>query len=239
MDAVTIIGAGPSGLRAAENLARDGWNVRVLEEHPKIGVPTHCSGLISKTGVQTTRLDLDGIVWNVIKGARIYAPNGAMLQVQKKDAVAYVIDRAGLDQKMALRAAKAGAQIELNTQLIDINGDKVFIKRNARGEMIKSKFIIGADGVNSKTRELIGIKLPQEKFVHSIQIRAKGNFDQDFVEVYLGDYAKNYFGWVIPESKTSAKIGFATTLGSKVKEMFQEFVSKKNFQVDQFEYDSA
>ena len=44
---VAVVGAGPAGSRTARDLARDGLRVLLLEEHRRIGVPSHCSGMIS------------------------------------------------------------------------------------------------------------------------------------------------------------------------------------------------
>ena len=37
-----IVGAGPAGLSAAEEIATSGLSVIVLEEHPTIGLPVAC-----------------------------------------------------------------------------------------------------------------------------------------------------------------------------------------------------
>ncbi|MGH7431616.1 MAG: FAD-dependent oxidoreductase, partial [Candidatus Methylomirabilales bacterium] len=46
MHDVIVVGAGPAGSQTAASLAQRGYTVLVLEEHPQIGVPTNCSGLI-------------------------------------------------------------------------------------------------------------------------------------------------------------------------------------------------
>ena len=44
---VAVVGAGPAGLYAALLLAEEGFDVGVLEEHSVVGVPAHCTGVIS------------------------------------------------------------------------------------------------------------------------------------------------------------------------------------------------
>ena len=49
---VLVIGGGPSGLLAAREAASKGAEVLVLEEHKEIGVPNHCTGILSVEGLQ-------------------------------------------------------------------------------------------------------------------------------------------------------------------------------------------
>jgi digeranylgeranylglycerophospholipid reductase len=41
-----IVGAGPAGSTVAYGLARAGHRVLVLEEHPRVGYPVQCAGLV-------------------------------------------------------------------------------------------------------------------------------------------------------------------------------------------------
>ena len=44
---VIVVGAGPAGLCTALRAAEEGLDVLVLEEHTEVGVPTHCTGIVS------------------------------------------------------------------------------------------------------------------------------------------------------------------------------------------------
>jgi flavin-dependent dehydrogenase len=44
MHDIVIVGGGPAGLHAGARLARAGFRAAVLEEHPSIGEPVHCTG---------------------------------------------------------------------------------------------------------------------------------------------------------------------------------------------------
>ena len=48
-----VIGAGPAGLLAAQEIALKGYNVGVLEEHPTVGKPDHCAGILSISGLKS------------------------------------------------------------------------------------------------------------------------------------------------------------------------------------------
>ncbi len=47
------------------------------------------------------------------------------------------------------------------------------------------------------------------------------------VQVYVGDYSKNFFAWIVPESEERARVGLASTSGN-IRKDFNVFISEKN-----------
>lgn len=217
----------------AARIAEKGFPAIVLEEHAQIGYPTNCTGLISKSGSQLTNLPFKDTIVNEIRGAKIFSPDGNSFSVDKYETVAYVVDRAKLDQECAKVAQKAGVEIRTNCRMIDVRNHTVFAQQDNRGEMFKSKIVVGADGVMSKTRnQLMKINVPKEKFVNSYQALCKGEFQKEFVELHFGsDFAPQFFAWVVPENKHYARIGTAAPLGINVKDAFDRFLVKKEMDV--------
>ena len=231
LHSVTVVGAGPAGLSTALECQKRGWDAVVIEEHAEIGKPVNCTGLISRSGVEETGLDIEKIKLNSVRGARIYSPNHEMLEVKRSSPVAYVIDRAALDQSMAEEAKAAGVKIMLETKLLDIRNETVFVEEKRRGGLLKSKVIVGADGPNSKTRELMEISKKREDFAHAYQVRVNGSFDAGFVELYFGSYAKDFFAWVVPENKEWARVGLATS-NINVRESFNIFLKETSLEAN-------
>lgn len=222
-----VVGGGPVGCRTAYLLRKQGFDCAVIEEHPSIGEPVSCSGLISRSGVESLGLKLgEGVLVNGVKGAKIHSRTQTIV-VEKPSTVAYVIDRAKFDRQIAREAVSAGVDVFLNTKLLNIRGDKAFIERNGKGELLKSEFFAGCDGASSKARELVGVKTSISDFVKCYQVRAKGSFDSNFVEMFFDNYAENFFAWIIPESKDIARIGIGTS-SPNAKLAFDSFVSNKN-----------
>jgi flavin-dependent dehydrogenase len=60
-----------------------------------------------------------------------------------------------------------------------------------------------------------------------VQGTIKGEYDERFVEVHLGDFAKGFFAWVVPIDKNHAKVGLGTTLGENISENFKDFLNKR------------
>ena len=75
---VVIVGAGPAGSTAAKAAAERGAKTILLEEHPQIGLPQHCCGLLygSKSGIGDEILGtMDRqVILAEVKARRIFSP---------------------------------------------------------------------------------------------------------------------------------------------------------------------
>jgi geranylgeranyl reductase family protein len=239
MNNVCIIGAGPAGLETAMALWDEGFDSVVFEEHPEIGLPEHCTGLVSKKGCEELGLPTTSCLQNKIFGAKIFSPNGQSIEVRRAEPVAYVLNRAELDTALLRMARTRNIHVAIGTKLLDVRNNTLFVEANGRGELRKSNIIVGADGANSVVRHLVGIKTDKSNFVHTVQSTCKGNFDDKMVEVHLGNYAKGFFGWVVPIDKHHAKIGLGCSLGENVSYNFSEFIRTKLPEVTVGEINSA
>jgi len=203
---ITIIGGGPSGLRTAELLAIAGKKVAVLEEDKIIGEPLQCTGIVTSDILKIIKIPKK-IILNKIKKATIHSKN------QKIDIAVddLVIDRPAFDRYLAKRAIKAGADV--------ITGTKIF-------KMPKGT-VIGADGPASLVKKTLNPKIRTD-FLIGKQATVQGKFENKY-EVFFGSTAPGFFGWIVPESKTIARIGVASK--NTVDKVFQKFVKGKILEI--------
>ncbi|MBU0635688.1 geranylgeranyl reductase family protein [Candidatus Micrarchaeota archaeon] len=235
---IAIVGGGPGGLKTATHLSQNGLDCVVIEEHSQIGLPENCSGLVSIEGSRKADLPVEECLVNQIRGAHIFSPNHSVLTIERSKPIANLINRSKLDALLAKTAQKSGANIRLNTRLIDIRKNTLFLESRGRGEILKASQVVGSDGPNSKTRNLMGIQSTMNDFIHSFQVKATGIFDPDFVELYFGGFAWNFFGWIIPENKNNARIGLGCKTGLNPKKQFDAFVQQKKLDIDVLEESS-
>lgn len=196
MSLIHIVGAGPTGGAAAISALRSGFSVTMSEDHKEIGIPTHCSGLFSRDGLESLKefFSYKKLVTNPIHGA-VLDFAGEKLTIRTKEPIAYVCDRARLDQEMVGNAISEGAKINYNERITSI-------------DQLRSNIVIGADGPISKVAQLFNF--PKiTKYASTLQGHFKyKSATTDLVEVFLSkDKFPGFFGWIIPHSETFAEVG--------------------------------
>ncbi|MGP8075757.1 MAG: geranylgeranyl reductase family protein [Thermoplasmata archaeon] len=211
---VLVVGAGPAGSTAAARLAQGGQKVRVVEEHPRVGHPVQCAGLVSQRV-----LDLAGsnsMVRTSVRGASVFGPSLESITFRADAPRAFVIDRAGLDVYLANRAVGAGAEIRTSTRFDGIegeSGDHLTVRlRGPDGvhEEVRTRLVIGADGVASAVARAFRLRRPVEVLPAFEAEFPVSPGDPDTVEVYLGrKFAPGLFGWWIPDGAGGARVGVA------------------------------
>ena len=230
---VAIVGAGPAGCRMARDLAREGFDVVVLEEHRAVGLPCHCSGLVSPRTLELAEVGTDLIV-NTIRGAVFHAPGSEPVTVGGDRVHAYAIDRCELDQRLAVQAAQAGATLQYHSRFLRFSTDGqanggvtdgvaiVQIRREGVETEVRARLLIGADGARSRVAEQIrGSRA--KGFVAGIGATAEydRNPRQDHVEILLDPHAApGWFGWTIPLGGGMARLGTGSANGIKPIESF-------------------
>jgi geranylgeranyl reductase family protein len=203
MPDVTVVGAGPAGSAAAKEAAKLGKKVVMLEEHAEVGVPCHCTGLVSIKGLDLLEVDYSRIILNKCRGARLFSPNNTEIEVKKPSTTAYVLDRVGLDKQMAEEAESEGVEV----------------RKGVRGEVAKTGITVAADGSASGIARSLGVK--REHFL-TYQIFTEHAMETDFVELHFGPFAPGFFAWAVPVDEKHARVGIGVSSGNP-KQAFDAF----------------
>jgi len=223
---VIVVGGGPAGSYTALNLAKKGVKVTVFEEHPQIGVPSHCAGHISIRSLKTMGLYPipEGILENKFCAANFYSPYGTKFSLHLSCPVTVALNRARFDQYLARQAEAAGATFAASSyvqSLVIADGYVKGINVTHGGGVtvqVGSKIVVDAEGVSSRLLRQTGLTpLKPSGIVYAVEAEMENvqNVDLDAVEVFFGKaYAPGFYGWLIPKPDGSAKVGLATNKGN-------------------------
>ncbi|HID28047.1 MAG TPA: NAD(P)/FAD-dependent oxidoreductase [Methanosarcinales archaeon] len=240
---IVVVGAGPAGSITAKTAAEHGLDVLLIEKRQEIGDPVRCAEGVSKKSLQRHIKPNGRWISAEVKGSRIYAPDRTKIEMSDDlsgDEVGYVLERKIFDRALAYSAAKAGAEVLVKTRATGLIIEDNFvqgIKGMSFGESfkVKSKIVIGADGIESKVGRWAGIDttLSLKEIDTCAQfLMTNIDVDTDYCEFYLGNnIAPGGYVWIFPKGKNSANVGVGI-LGSKTNNQItalnklKEFVNK-------------
>ncbi len=215
---VAVVGAGPAGSRTARNLARAGLSVRLLEEHRRVGVPSHCSGLISPRTLREAEIGEDAIIHR-ITGAFVHTANGGEVALGGEKTRAVAIDRVRWDETLCEQAQAAGADL-VRARLVNVSREnghvRLHTQTDGREASFAARVVVGADGAHSRVARSLGMAGPGEK-VYCLGIEGRLKMPrEDFVHVFVGSgLAPGWFGWIIPTGDGGVRAGIGSHNGDK------------------------
>ncbi len=200
---ITIVGAGPAGSYLAYLLAKQGKKVTLIEEHNRIGHPVQCTGIVTHSIEKFFKLKNEVIANKLDKVIVVSKNNKISVNVDE-----IVMWRDKFDQFVADMAKNAGAEILLNYKFLGFNGKNSIKIKDVKGNKtkeLKTDIVVGADGPYSTVAKAAGIT-PSKNYI-GMQAKVKLRMDTSAFETYFGTDFPNFFGWCVPESDDTARLG--------------------------------
>ncbi|MEO0342641.1 MAG: geranylgeranyl diphosphate reductase [Pseudomonadota bacterium] len=213
---VVVVGGGPCGATAAADLACSGYKVALLDREGRI---KPCGGAIPPRLMQDFDIG-DAQLLAKVRTARMISPTGRMVDIPIENGFVGMVDRKDFDPFLRKRAEQAGATYCVGTFLHvtrDDHGTHVIYRHKESGEArsINTRFIIGADGANSKVgkAEVPGADEVPLVFAYHEIISAPPKtdiYDPERCDViYDGAISPDFYGWVFPHGQTTS-VGMGT-----------------------------
>ncbi len=217
---VIVAGAGVAGCMAAIEASRQGVKVGLFEEHPQVGVPSHCSGVVSLNGLKLLGVDRNQAYdQRLIRGARFFPPTGKPIEITRHEPVALIVNRMRLDQYLAKKALNNGVELHTKSRITRLAraGNREIHATIQNGGEVSAKVLIDASGAGSRLPTHAGLKVPDwSQILPGLQYELIGtNKQDDLVNLYFGsERAPGFFAWSIPTGDHSVRAGLATTKGN-------------------------
>lgn len=217
---VVVVGAGPAGATAAEDLARTGHKVAFIDRDGRI---KPCGGAVPPRLIQDFFIPDEQIVARV-NTARMISPTGRQVDIPIENGYVGMVDREHFDEFLRNRAKEAGAHRYTGTFLRierDEGASHVFYRDKVSGNEMRltTQIIIGADGARSNVARAEikdGDKIPYVIAYHEI-IEAPAptmSYDPKRCDVvYDGRISPDFYGWVFPHG-AQASVGMGSMIKS-------------------------
>ncbi|WP_342069173.1 geranylgeranyl diphosphate reductase [Yoonia algicola] len=217
---VVVVGAGPSGATAAEDLARSGHKVAFIDRDGRI---KPCGGAVPPRLIEDFFIPDEQIVAKV-NTARMISPTGRQVDIPIENGFVGMVDREHFDEFLRKRAKDAGAHRYTGTFTRierDADGTHVLYRDKVSGNEMKltTKLVIGADGARSNVARAEikdGEKIPYVIAYHEIieAPAATATYDPARCDViYDGRISPDFYGWVFPHGG-QASVGMGSMIKS-------------------------
>jgi geranylgeranyl diphosphate/geranylgeranyl-bacteriochlorophyllide a reductase len=214
---VIVVGGGPSGATAANDLACAGHKVMLLD---KAGRIKPCGGAVPPRLLKDFDIPQQLLVAHA-KSARIIAPSNKKVVMPVGDGFVGMVDRDSFDEWLRNRAAQAGAtRVTGKCEEVDDSAEIVTLTyrsdRSSEAQTVTARAVIGADGARSNVaRQCIknASKVPFVFAYHEI-VEVPDEIDADYEEsrcdvYYQGHLSPDFYAWIFPHGKT-ASIGLGS-----------------------------
>ncbi len=166
---VLVVGAGPTGLTLAADLARRGVNVRIIE---KIAEPTTLSKAIVVHARTLELLEPDGVADDLVarglplQRVTMWAGGKAIVRASFDELdtrYAFLLSVSQAETEAALAAwlerhgGKVEREVELESFVQTENQVVAVLKTPSGAETVHARFIVGCDGARSTVRKSLGL----------------------------------------------------------------------------------
>ena len=208
---IAVVGGGPAGLSAAYAAAKGGAKVVLFEKDEAIAHSVRTSGVTWISEME--RLGIPSEYYNPIQNYRFVSPSNDVL-ITGSVPKSCVLEVRATYQYLAFLAAKAGAQIMVKSNIINVikEGYKVAgVKASTpKGDLtVRSTLVIDASGFNTSVGRNTGVAGEWKRYGVGAEYECYcDDIDNATWVLMVGQkYSDAGYAWVFPLSRNRVRIG--------------------------------
>lgn len=237
---VVVIGGGPAGSAAAYTLATGRVKTCLID---KSAFPREklCGGLVTLRSKKIFEATFDRY-WDeelfLACNEVAFYSNGKFLATSPSGySTLYFTMRIDFDAYLLSLAEKAGAVLKLDTRVSTINLSNNIIVLET-GEQIQYRYLVGADGVNSRVaKEMFGSSFNEDTIGFGLEVevpRDKLPLQSNVAEIDFAA-ARWGYGWVFPKKASfTIGVGGIHKLNPDLKQSLSKYLLTKGLDVSNF-----
>lgn len=210
---VVVVGGGPSGATAADDLARQGWSVLLMDRQ---GRTKPCGGAIPPRLIKDFDIP-DHLLVAKVRCARMISPKDNKVDIHIENGFVAMVNRDSFDEWLRERAKSHGAtRLRAVCDKITRDSDGVarvhFNPVTAQGvgesDSVRARMVVAADGARSEIarQHIEGADRTKYVFAYHEIVRAPvqdPSHDPERCDVYYqGPISPDFYGWVFPHGDT-------------------------------------
>ncbi len=202
---IAVVGAGFAGLITAKKLSEAGANVTIYEEHGEVGLPEHCTGIVSRRVVELigseAKENVEGeideffLANSKLEGLWLKGPKGFTVKLNRRKLETDLLESALAEGATFVR--KLVTRVNRRGEVEGIAYDKVFLAEGWRAELSRSL------GIGHSSRTVYGL---------NAEVAGEVAYPRTSFIIFDKELAPGFFAWVVM-LEHKAVIGTASERG--------------------------
>lgn len=194
-----VVGAGPAGCAAAYDLAAAGYAVLVLD---RAEFPRHkaCAGGLTRKSLQALRYSVAPVTREMVATITVEKGRGEAATLGGRNPLCAMTVRAELDDYCLRQTVAAGAEFARIGTIAALEADDKGVTLTAREGRFRAGFLVGADGVHSRIRQLLCGETPtwlRRGFALEARVRLADRPPSDLIFEF--GMVRHGYGWIFPK----------------------------------------
>jgi flavin-dependent dehydrogenase len=202
---VVVVGAGLAGLETARRLAERGARVLLLDHKAEVDRGVHTTGIFVRRTLEDFALPED-CLGPEVRRVVLYSPRGRPIELESAHPEFRVGKMGALYRRMLDECIAAGVEWSPRTRFAGLLDDGarsvVLLERGGRGSGVLARFVVGADGAQSRVAHALGLSLNRHWLVGVEDVFHLPSADPPTLHCWLDPtLAPGYLAWVVADGE--------------------------------------